>query len=130
MKRYSEYLNYIMECMASIRDLRVRGMFGGYGLYQNEIIFAIVVNDVLYLKSDAAIKREFSNRGLLPFTYTVGDGSVTMQYFAASPDIFEQPEVMQEWIQKALGAALRAKKPPNKTLQQTRKMPRAPYLLR
>jgi len=126
MKRYyPEYLNYIMECMAFLRGLRVRGMFGGYGLYQNDLIFAIVVNDVLYLKADAAIEHEFSSRGLRPFTYTVQDRSVTMQYFEAPPDVFEQPEVMQEWTQKALGAALRAKKHPNKALQRTRKKPRA-----
>ena len=128
MKRYSEYLNYTMECMAFLRGLRVRGMFGGYGLYQNDLIFAIVVNDVLYLKSDAAIKNEFIRRGLRPFTYTVQDRSVTMQYYEAPPDVFEQPKVMHEWTQKALGAALRAKKPPNKALQRTRKMPRAAEL--
>lgn len=128
MERYSEYLNYIMECMAFIRDLRVRGMFGGYGLYQNDLIFSIVVNDVLYLKADAAIEHEFSSRGLQPFSYTAQTKSVTMQYFEAPPDVFEQPEVMQEWTQKALGAALRAKKPPNKALQRTRKKPRAAEL--
>ena len=101
MKRYSEYLNYIMECMAFLRGLRVRGMFGGYGLYQNDLIFAIVVNDVLYLKSDAAIKNEFIRRGLQPFTYTVQDRSVTMQYYEAPPDVFEQPKVMHQWTQKA-----------------------------
>lgn len=112
MKRHSEYLNYLVECMAFIQDLRVRAMFGGYGLYQDDLIFAIVVNDVLYLKSDAAIKNEFTQRGLQPFTYTVrSDKLVTMQYFEAPPDVFEQPEIMQEWTQKAWGAALRAEKP-------------------
>lgn len=128
MKRYSEHLNYTMECMAFLRGLHVRGMFGGYGIYQDDLIFAIVVNDVLYLKSDAAIKHEFSSRGLQPFTYTAQTKSVTMQYFEAPPDVFEQPEIMQEWTQKALGAALRAKKPPNKALQRTRKKPRAAEL--
>lgn len=128
MKRCSEYLNYNMKCMAFLRGLSIRGMFGGYGLYQNDLIFAIVVNDVLYLKSDAASKHEFIRRGLQPFTYTVQDRSVTMQYYEAPPDVFEQPEVMQEWAQQAWGAALRAKKPPNKALQRTRKKPRAAEL--
>jgi DNA transformation protein len=119
MKRHSEYLNYIMESMAFIRGLRVRDMFGGYGLYQDDLIFAIVVKDVLYLRADAAVAREFSSRNLQPFTYTVQDRSVTMQYFEAPPDVFEQPELMLELTQKALGAALRAKKPPNKALQRT-----------
>lgn len=126
MKCHSEYLNYLVECMAFIQDLRVRAMFGGYGLYQDDLIFAIVVKDVLYLKSDAAIRNEFTRRGLRPFAYTVwSDKSVTMQYFEAPPDVFEQPEIMQEWTQKALGAALKAKKPPNKALQRTRIVPRA-----
>jgi len=117
MKRHSEYLNYLVECMAFIRGLHVRAMFGGYGLYQDDLIFAIVVNDVLYLKADEAITHEFSNRGLQPFTYTVQGRPVTMQYFEAPPDVFEQPEVMQEWAHKALGAALRARS--NTALQPT-----------
>lgn len=86
-------------------------MFGGYGLYKDDLIFAIVINDVLYLKADAAIKREFSSLGLRPFSYMTQGRQVTIQYFEAPPDVFEQPEVMQEWTQKALGAALRTKKP-------------------
>jgi len=121
MKRHSEYLDYILECMPFVRGLRARRMFGGYGLYQTDLMFAIVADDVLYLKSDDAIQHEFMARGLKPFTYIARGRSVTIQYFEAPPDAFEQPEVMEEWTQKALGAALRAKKPPNKVRKAKRK---------
>ncbi len=67
MKPYSEYLNYIMECMASIRDLRVCGMFGGYGLYQNDLIFAIVVNDVLLSEIGCSYQARIQQSGLAAF---------------------------------------------------------------
>jgi len=58
-------------------------MFGGYGLYQNDLMFAIVADDVLYLKSDDAIQPEFMARGLKPFTYIVEKGVSTL--FLAEP---------------------------------------------
>ena len=106
MKR-TEFLDYVLEQMLFVRGLRVRSMFGGYGVYQDELIFAIIVKDILYLKADAAIQADFNEKGLMPFTYSTRDKPVTLQYFEAPPDVFEEPETMRDWVEKAIGASLR-----------------------
>lgn len=56
--------------------------------------------------------------------------SATMQYFEASAEVFEELEVMQNWMQKAFRATVsdRKTKTPNQALQRTRKKPRASEL--
>ncbi len=105
--KHSEFLDYVVEHMSFLRGLHARAMFGGYGIYQDGLIFAIIVNDALYLKSDAAVRRDFEKKGLLPFTYAVHGRPVTMQYFEAPAEVFEEPAAMRDWVGKALGASVR-----------------------
>lgn len=125
-KPYSEFLCYLMECMAFIPGLRVRAMFGGYGLYQDDLIFAIVVNDVLYLKADVLTRQAFNDKNLPPFTYKTKSKTLTLQYYEAPPEVFEQPEAIQEWVQKASVAALRARQPSCPTGPQADPLPLRP----
>ncbi len=121
MSRPGEFVEFVIEQMSFIGGLRVRAMFGGYGAYQNNRIFAIIVDDRLYFKADSVTRDEFEAKGLSPFTYVARGKSVTMQYFEAPPEVFEEPEAMRRWVQKAYETAIRAKKTkmPNKALKQT-----------
>jgi len=96
-------VEFVTEQMSFIGRLQVRAMFGGYGLYQDDRIFAIIVNDRLYFKADSVTRAEFELKGLSPFTYIAGGKSATMQYFEAPPEVFEEPEAMRSWVQKACG---------------------------
>lgn len=106
MSRRSEFVQFVIEQMSFIEGLRVQAMFGGYGVYQDDCIFAVIVDDRLYFKSDPIIRGEFEAKGLCPFTYIARGKSVTMQYFEAPPEAFEEPEVMRDWVQKASRVAV------------------------
>lgn len=130
MSRRSEFVEFVTEQMSFVGGLRVRAMFGGYGVYRDDRIFAIIVDDRLYFKADPITRAEFEEKELSPFTYVARGKSVTMQYFEAPPEVFEEPETMRSWVQKAYGAAVSATeiKTPNQALQRTRKKPRAAEL--
>ena len=110
MPRYSEFVAFVIEQMSFIEGLRVRAMFGGHGVYRDDCIFAIIVDDRLYFKTDATTRGAFEAKGLSPFTYVARGKSVTMQYFEAPPEVFEEAEAMRDWVQKAYAAAVRARK--------------------
>jgi DNA transformation protein and related proteins len=103
----TEFLEYVMEQLAFVPDLRVRSMFSGHGIYHGELMFAMIVNDTFYLKVDAEIQADFKEKGLMPFSYSARGKSVTIQYYEAPASVFEDSEIMREWIEKAFGAALR-----------------------
>lgn len=107
MVRRSEFANYVVDQLMFVRGLRVRAMFGGYGVYQNDHMFAIIVNDMLYLKSDAIVQREFEEKGLALFTYVARGKSVSLRYYEAPSEVFDESESMRIWVEKALGASIR-----------------------
>ena len=109
MARHSEFVEFILEQLAPVGGVRARAMFGGFGIYLGNTIFAIVVDDRLYFKADVATCHVFSAHGLNPFTYVARGKTITMQYYEVPPEVFEDPEAMRNWTQLALGAASRAK---------------------
>lgn len=109
MARFSEFVRHVLDLMALIGEVRARAMFGGYGIYLGDIMFAIVVDDRLYFRTDGAARRAFSDRGLEPFSYVARGMTITMQYYEAPADVFESPAAMQKWGRQALDSALRQK---------------------
>ncbi|MFA7242935.1 MAG: TfoX/Sxy family protein [Sulfuricellaceae bacterium] len=109
MAKRTEFVEFVIEQMAPFGAIRVRAMFGGFGVYQDDLMFAIIIDDSLYFKADAATSGEFTAQGLNPFTYLSRGKTVTLQYYAAPPDVFESPEAMQKWGRLAIGAALRSR---------------------
>jgi DNA transformation protein len=85
-------------------------MFGGHGIYRDDIFFAIIVDDRLYFKADVATSQEYTARGLAPFTYVARGKTVTLHYYEAPPEVFDDAEAMRLWAQQAIGVALQAKR--------------------
>ncbi|MHB1187554.1 TfoX/Sxy family protein [Thiobacillus sp.] len=101
-------MEFVAEQMAFVGGLRIRAMFGGYGIYQDDCMFALIADDRLYFKADATTRAEFEAKGLSPFTYVARGKSMAMQYFEAPPEVFEEQEAMRTWVDKAYGTALKA----------------------
>jgi DNA transformation protein len=93
--------------------LRDRRMFGGVGIYANELFFALLDDDILYLKADAVTRSEFEARGMTPFR-PYGDGGEVMGYYALPGDLLEDVEALQYWVQLAVSAAQRQRNKPRK----------------
>ncbi|MEW6332027.1 MAG: TfoX/Sxy family protein [Pseudomonadota bacterium] len=103
-------MEFVIEQMTLFGKARARAMFGGYGIYKDDCIFAIIVDDRLYFRADSATRVEFEAKGLNPFTYVMRGKSVTMPYFEAPPEVFEEPETMRHWAQIAYAAAGRTRR--------------------
>jgi len=106
----ADFLAYLRELM---RDGGVattsRAMFGGHGLYVDGVFFAIVDDDVLYLRVDAQNRAEFEALGCAPFEYSTKEGvHQAMSYLSAPDEALERPDAMGRWARSSLGAALRA----------------------
>jgi len=89
--------------------VRVRRMFGGAGLYCDDLFFAIMDDGAVYFKVDDKTRAAFEARGLSPFTFEMKDGSsATMSYYAAPEEIFDDEDELRHWTTLALDAARRA----------------------
>lgn len=110
----SEFTDYLQEVFADLGAIRARRMFGGYGIYCNDRMFGLVADDVLYLKTDAQSVDAFVARGLEPFVYIKDGKPMTMSYFTAPEEIFDDPVEAKRWGRMACDAALRSGKPRHK----------------
>ena len=110
MTKRTEFVNYIMELIEPFEDITIRSMFGGYGIFKNEIMFALVANDILYFKVDEFNKFEFERQNLEPFEYRKKGKPMPMSYYRAPEEVFDNSDDMLRWAQVAFDAALRSQK--------------------
>ena len=90
--------------------VRARSMFGGGGLYADELFFALIPEDAVYFKVDDGNRPDFEARGLGPFR-PYGEHGEIMSYFRVAEDLLEDPEELRAWADKAIAVARRARRP-------------------
>lgn len=103
-----EYLEYLSEILRPIGAVSAKRMFGGAGLYLDGCMFAIVVDDELWLKADAGNQPAFEAAGLPKFAYSRQGRTVEMGFYKPPDDALESPPVLRDWVHSALAAALRS----------------------
>ncbi|MGE4241258.1 TfoX/Sxy family protein [Ramlibacter sp.] len=84
-------------------------MFGGRGLYVDDVFVAILAGDVLYLKTDDETRERFETAGGCRFEYTRQGTTQVTGYWAPPSDAMDSPALMGPWVRLALDAALRAR---------------------
>ncbi|MES9846195.1 MAG: TfoX/Sxy family protein [Candidatus Sedimenticola sp. PURPLELP] len=107
----SEFVDNLNEVFALFGPVRSRRMFGGYGVYHDDLMFALVADDVLYLKADEQSAGAFMELGLPQFEYAKQGKKYKMSYYMAPDDLFDDMELAREWATRAFEAALRNRKP-------------------
>ena len=109
---------WVEDALEPIGAVTLRKMMGGATLYLDGIIFAILFEDGIWLKSDAESDAVWDSEGCERFAFTMKDGKVeSMNYRRAPADAYDDPEAMQHWARLAVEAGLRAaarKKPRRK----------------
>jgi|ERR1035437_1594403 DNA transformation protein len=115
------YRTFLLDQLGrAVERIRMKSMFGGAGVYAGEYFFAIVDDDVLYLKVDDTNRPDFEARGMGPFR-PFGEGGEVMQYYQLPEELLEDPDELKPWLEKAIGVAERKKKR-KKTEDRRRKM--------
>lgn len=84
-------------------------MFGGWGLYVDDVFVGLIAFDRLYLKIDDESCARFQAAGCQPFVYDAKGKRVTIGYWSAPPEAMESPALMLPWARLAMQAALRAR---------------------
>lgn len=110
MKATSEFIANLSDVFALFGAIETKRMFGGYGVYRDGLMFALVADDVLYLKADESSVGYFIELGMEQFEYEKRGKRVKMAYYAAPEEIFENPVHAREWADRAYETALRAKR--------------------
>ena len=95
---------YVLEQFGRVLPVTGKSMFGGVGIYTEGLFFALIADDLVYLKVDATNREDFERVGMLPFR-PYGEGAVTMQYYELPGELLEDTEQLRPWLSKALVVA-------------------------
>lgn len=104
-----EFRDFVLEQFTILKNVRARAMFGGVGIYADDLFFALIADDVLYLKVDDQNRRDFEAAGKKPFK-PFPDRPSAMAYYELPEDVLEDPERLLAWSRNAIEAARRSKK--------------------
>jgi DNA transformation protein and related proteins len=107
MRAKSEYLEFLLGWLSPLGGVTARAMFGGYTLYCDGVVFALVAENTLYLKVDDEIRPRFESLGLKPFR-PFEDRPEVMQYYPPPAEFFEDEDTMREWATVSVDAGRRA----------------------
>jgi DNA transformation protein len=112
-----EYLEYVLEQLAGVGRLTSRRMFGGVGLYCDDLFFALLSGDALYFKVDESNRADYVARGarqFMPFPDRP-DGNkpnAGMSYYELPADALEDADECVAWARRSVAVALAASKRP------------------
>jgi DNA transformation protein and related proteins len=108
--RSNEFVEFVLEGLQPLRGVSARRMFGGWGIYKDGVMFALIAYDQLYLKVDDGNRAAYEDAGLPHFTYAEKGKPIRMPYREAPSEGFDDPEILCAWAREAYAAALRTKK--------------------
>lgn len=106
-----EFADTVVEWLEPMGVVRAKRMFGGYGLYLDGLMFALIADDTLYVKADARNRGEYEKREMAPFHYQRQGKTVTIAYHAVPAEALDDRGDLLALARLGFAAALRGRKP-------------------
>jgi DNA transformation protein and related proteins len=98
----------IRDLFAGLGEVRIRRMFGGQGVYRDDVMFALEAGGELFLKADEASAGAFEAAGSRRFVYVKDGRPMSMGYWRLPDAALDDADEAARWGRLALDAARRA----------------------
>ena len=104
--------DYLVDLLAPWGNVRLKRMFGGFGLYRDDVFFSIIDDGVVYFKVDDALRHRFEAAQSEPFSFPHKDKSgeikqmIMKGYWRVPDEVLEDTDQLFEWAQASYEVAL------------------------
>ena len=114
---------FVRELFARFGAVSVNRMFGGAGLWSGGLMFALEFDGVIYLRVDDASLADFEREGSKPFVYPRAKtprkiGRPSRSFWRLPERLYDDPDELAVWANRALAIAERKKFKPRKRTTQ------------
>lgn len=125
MTRDGAFVEDLVERLEALGEVRARRMFGGHGLWCDEVFFGVVDEGVVYLRVDETTVEAYRAAGSAPFQ-PIPDKPPMGGYYELPLGVLERDEELRAWSARAVEAARRhtARKKGGKTAGKKGASPR------
>ncbi len=95
-----EFRDFVIENLEPLGDVKARAMFGGYGIFESGIMFALVAGSALFFKVDDSNRAGYEQ---------ASSGSYgKMPYYRVPDDVMNNASALREWALAAIAVGHRA----------------------
>lgn len=106
-RKSHKLLERALPALQAVGDARARAMFGGFGVYLDDVIVGIVARDRLFFRVDDRNRLDYQRAGSRPFTYEGRGGKpIEMPYWEVPGEVLAEPARLGDWARKARTASL------------------------
>jgi DNA transformation protein and related proteins len=116
-----EFTVFIEDQLRNFGPIRIRNMFGGAGIYHNDLMFGLIADDTLYFKADKQTAQDYIAQEMAQFK-PFADKSMRMSYWEVPGEILEDEEELTRWANKSFKVALLTKKSKKKVRTTTKQV--------
>ncbi len=99
MKAAGRFAEFVREQLAGLAGVEFRRMFGGQGIYRNEVFFGILHGGRLYFKTDASTRPDYLAAGSGPFQPNANQ--CLSAYYEVPSHVLESPAELCTWVERA-----------------------------
>jgi DNA transformation protein len=106
----ADFHDFVAELLEGVGPVSIRRMFGGAGVYADGLMFGLIADDTLYLKTNEPLREQLGKSGSGPFVWTPQSGprkgeSVDLGYWRLPEEALDDPDLACAWARKALAVA-------------------------
>ncbi len=104
-----EYREHIRDLFAGLGPVDVKRMFGGAGVYLDDACFALIVDEVVFMRGDDTLGPVYEDAGSEQWVYeNAKRGPVAMPYWTLPESAQDDPDEAADWARRSLVPAEKA----------------------
>lgn len=103
-----DYQTYLIDLFGQFGPITARRMFGALGLYAGEVMFGLVADEIIYLKTAERDRKAYEEEGSKPFSFHLKSRAnevVLTSYYSLPERLYDEPEELAAWARRAYDVA-------------------------
>jgi DNA transformation protein len=106
-----DYLQYVLDQLAALQSATSRSMFGGAGLYCDDLFFGLIASDdTRYFRVDDDNRPDYEALGMGRFRPYKDKPHMSFNYYEVPPRVLENADELVTWARRSLKVAEAAAK--------------------
>jgi len=102
----NDYLQYVLDQLAGLQGAVSRSMFGGAGLYCDDLFFGLIASDdTLYFRVNDDNRPDYEALGMARFRPYKDKPHMSFNYYEVPPRVLENADELVTWARRSLKAA-------------------------